>query len=91
MEAKVAVLLTTVKFQPCDLSKETQSLKLGKGCGLDSIKSKCLGHLPRRALAHLTTGFGSVIFWYLGRKQSSKPCLNPAETPNPPKCIYTGC
>jgi hypothetical protein len=63
MEAKVEVLLTTVnegmpvKFRPCDLSKETQSLKLGMACGLDGIKSKCLRHLPRRTLAHLRNLF----------------------------------
>jgi hypothetical protein len=43
VEAQVKVLLATgdkdtpVNFQPCDVSKETQSLKLWNACGFDGI------------------------------------------------------
>jgi hypothetical protein len=43
-----------VNFQPCDILKEVQSLKLRKVCGFDGIPDKCLRHLPRRPLVHLT-------------------------------------
>jgi hypothetical protein len=44
--AEVEALLTTVdedipaNFQPCDISKEIQSLKLGKACGFYGIPHK---------------------------------------------------
>jgi hypothetical protein len=63
VEAQVEALLATinkytpVNFQPCDISKETQSLKLGKACGFDGIPKECIQHLPRRVLVHLTPLF----------------------------------
>jgi hypothetical protein len=53
VEAQVEALLAIVEeyvlvnFLPCDVSKETQSLKLG-------IPNECLPHLPRRILVRLT-------------------------------------
>jgi hypothetical protein len=41
-----------VNFRPCEVSKETQSLKLGKACSFDGIPNECLRHLPRRPLGH---------------------------------------
>jgi hypothetical protein len=67
VEAKVGSLLATidedtpVKFQSCDVSKEIQSLKLGKACGFDGIPSECLQHLPRRHLVHLTHLFNHCL------------------------------
>jgi hypothetical protein len=46
--ARAQALLTTadenssVKFRPCDVSKEIRSLKLGKACGMDGIPNECL-------------------------------------------------
>jgi hypothetical protein len=41
-----------VKFRPCDVSKETQSLKLRKVCDFDGILNERLRHLPRRPLVY---------------------------------------
>jgi hypothetical protein len=60
VEDTVQTLLATVgdgapvKFWPCDVSKETRCFKSGKSCYLDDILNKCLRHLPRRPLVHLT-------------------------------------
>jgi hypothetical protein len=59
VEAEVKPLLATVdedtpvKFQSYDVSKEIQSLKLGKACGFDGIPNEHLQHLPRRRLVPL--------------------------------------
>jgi hypothetical protein len=43
VEAKDVALMATINedtninFQPCNISKEIQSLKLGKACGFDGI------------------------------------------------------
>jgi hypothetical protein len=43
VEARVQALVTTVdenpsvKFRPCDVSKEIRFLKLGEACGIDGI------------------------------------------------------
>jgi hypothetical protein len=57
---------TPVKFWPCYVLKEIQSLKVGKACGFDGITNECLQHPPRRPLVHLTRlssafAFGLVI------------------------------
>jgi hypothetical protein len=59
VEAQAEALLatadedTSVNFQPCDISKETQSSNSGKAYGFDGISNKCLQHLPRRTVAYL--------------------------------------
>jgi hypothetical protein len=59
VEAQVETLLGTVdedipvNFEPCDVSKEIQFLKLRKTCGFDGIPNEYLRHLPRRPLVHL--------------------------------------
>jgi hypothetical protein len=46
VEAQVEAQLATidedipVNFRPCDISKEIQSLKLGKACGFDGIPNE---------------------------------------------------
>jgi hypothetical protein len=60
VEARVHTLLATVhedtpvKFRPSHISKEIQSLTLGKACGSDGIPNEYLRHFPRRSLVHLT-------------------------------------
>jgi hypothetical protein len=60
VEARVQALLEAVnnkppeRIRPCDLQKVINSLKLRKVCGIDGIPHKCLRHLPRRPLVHLT-------------------------------------
>jgi hypothetical protein len=60
VEARVQALLisadgkSSVKFRPCDVSKEIRSIKLGKACGIDGIPNKYLRNLPRRPLVHKT-------------------------------------
>jgi hypothetical protein len=68
VEAEVEALLATVddedipvNFRPCDVSKEVESLKLGKACGFDSIPNECLRHLPRRPLVHLSHLFNHCL------------------------------
>jgi hypothetical protein len=53
MDAQVEALPTTVNecipvnFQPCDVSKEIQSLILGKSYGFHGIPNECLWHLQK--------------------------------------------
>jgi hypothetical protein len=60
VEAQVKALLatvdedTSVNFQPCDVSKEIESLKFGEASGFDAISNEYLRRLPRRPLVHLT-------------------------------------
>jgi hypothetical protein len=67
VEARVQALLTTVKenpsvkFWPCDASKEIRSLKVGKVCGVDGIPKEYIGHLPRRYLVHITHLFNHCL------------------------------
>jgi hypothetical protein len=67
VEAGDSALLATVgedipvKFQPCDVSKEIQSLKLGKASCFDGIPNEYLRHIPRRPLAHLTLLFNHCL------------------------------
>jgi hypothetical protein len=66
-ETRVQALLTTVeenpsvKFRPCDVSKEIRSLKVGKACGIDGIPNECLRHHPRRSLVHITHLFNHCL------------------------------
>jgi hypothetical protein len=59
-EARVQALLEIVdknppeRIRPCDLQRLVNSLKIRKACGIDSIPSECLRHLPKRPLVHLT-------------------------------------
>jgi hypothetical protein len=78
VEAQVEALLVTVSedipvnFWPCDVSKEIQSLKLGKACSFDCVTNECLRHLPR-TLVHLThslAAFVLVTSWPLGWQKS---------------------
>jgi hypothetical protein len=68
VEATVQALLatvdegTSVKFRPCDVSKEIQYLKLGTACCLNGIPNKCLRHLPRRPIVHSTHLFNHIIY-----------------------------
>jgi hypothetical protein len=39
----------------------TNSLKLGKACGLDGVPSECLRHLRRIPLVHLTHLFNHCL------------------------------
>jgi hypothetical protein len=41
MEAEVEALLTTVNFRLCEVSKELQSLQLGKASGSDGFPNEC--------------------------------------------------
>jgi hypothetical protein len=50
-----------VNFRPCDVSKEIQSLKLGKACGFDDIPNDYLRHLPRRPVMLLTHLFNHFL------------------------------
>jgi hypothetical protein len=50
-----------VNFQPCNVSKEIQSLKSGKAHGSDGIQNECLQHLPKRPLVHLTHLFNHCL------------------------------
>jgi hypothetical protein len=52
-----------VNFQPCDVSKEVQSLKLGKARVFDGIPNECRQHLSRRPLVHLTHLFNHCL-WF---------------------------
>jgi hypothetical protein len=67
VEAQVKALLATVyedipvHFRPCGVSKEIQSLKLGKACGFDDIRNEYLRHLPIRPLMHLTHLFNHCL------------------------------
>jgi hypothetical protein len=52
VDAKVEALLAavdedaSVNFQPCDISKIMQCLKLEKVCGFDGNQNECVRHLP---------------------------------------------
>jgi hypothetical protein len=64
----------TLNFRTCDVSKEIQSMKLGKARGFEGIPNECIRHLPRRPLLNIThkiTAFGLVTSRHLGRKQKS--------------------
>jgi hypothetical protein len=60
IETRVQALFTSAddtpleEVRPCDINKLVNLLKFRKTCGLDSIPNKCLRHLPRRPLVHLT-------------------------------------
>jgi hypothetical protein len=67
VETRVQALLASVdtplgKVRPCDIHKLANSLKLREACGLDGIPDKCLRHLLRRPLVHLTHLFNHC-FW----------------------------
>jgi hypothetical protein len=51
------------KVRPCDIlvHKLANSLKLRKASGLDGVPNKCLRHLPRRPLVHLTHLFNYCL------------------------------
>jgi hypothetical protein len=82
LEAQAEALLATfdeddpVNFRPCDVSKEIQSLKLGKACGFDGI--------PNRSLVHLTHLFNHCLrlghFPAPWKENKSYLCRNPAKT-----------
>jgi hypothetical protein len=67
VEARVQAMLTTneenpsVKFRPCDVSKEIRSLTVGKASGIDGIPNECLKHLPRRSLVYITHLFNHCL------------------------------
>jgi hypothetical protein len=67
VEAQVEALLavvdedTPVIFRPCDVSKQIQSLKLGKARDFHGIPNECLRHLPRKPLLHLTHLFSHCL------------------------------
>jgi hypothetical protein len=44
----------SVKFRPCDVSKEIRSLKLGEACGIDGVPNEYLRYFPGRPLFHVT-------------------------------------
>jgi hypothetical protein len=41
-------------IRPCDIHKFVNSLKLRNACGLDGFPNKCLKHVPRIPLVHVT-------------------------------------
>jgi hypothetical protein len=67
VEAQVEGLLATVdedipvKFRPCDVLKEMQSLIIGEACGFDGIQNENLRRLTRRPLVHLTRIFNHCL------------------------------
>jgi hypothetical protein len=64
---RVQALFTSVDNTPLgkvrlrDIHKLVNSLKLRNACGLDGIRNKCLRHLPRRPLVHLTHLFNYCL------------------------------
>jgi hypothetical protein len=96
VEAQIEALLAAVSedipvnFQPSDVSKEIQSLELGKVCGFDGIPNECLQYLQRRLLVHLTHLFNHCL--WLGHFPASwreakirtllKPSKDPKFSPN---------
>jgi hypothetical protein len=68
VEARVQALIASVddtpleKVRPCDIPKLVKSLKLRRACGLDGIPNKCLRHLPRRPLVHMTHLFNDCLW-----------------------------
>jgi hypothetical protein len=68
LEARVQALpnpstkTSPVKCRPCDVSKEIWFLKLGNAYGIDGIPNKCLSHLPRRSLIHVTHLFNHWLW-----------------------------
>jgi hypothetical protein len=67
VETGVQALLETVvtsrpqRKSPCHIKKLINSLKLRKVCEIDGIPKKCLSHLPRRQLVHLTHLFNHCL------------------------------
>jgi len=54
VEVHVQAVPPTERVRCYDVQKIIRTLKLGKTRGLDGIPKKCLRHLPRRPLVHLT-------------------------------------
>jgi hypothetical protein len=68
VEARVQALLETVdnnpppeRIRPCDLQKLVNSLNIRKDYRIDGIPNKCLRHLPKRPLVHLTHFFNHCL------------------------------
>jgi hypothetical protein len=67
---------TPVKFPPCDVSEELQSLKLGKACSFSmALQTNVTDTFQEDRLFmphnYLTTEYGFVASRHLGRKQRS--------------------
>jgi hypothetical protein len=77
------------KVQPCVIHKLVNSLKLRKACGFDSIPNKCLRHLPRRPLEHLTHLFDHCLplshFPKLWKETEVITLLRPGKDPKFPQ------
>jgi hypothetical protein len=83
----------------CDVSKEIQSLKLGKACIFDGIPNECLQHLPTTTLVHLTRLFSHCLWlghfpapWkeakLITAKTWQKPKISPKFTSDQPLVHY---
>jgi hypothetical protein len=98
VEAQVKALLatadedTSINFQLCDVTKQTQSLKLGKAYGFDGIPNESLWHLPKRTLVHLAYLFNHCL--QLGHFLASWKEEKIITLPKPikdPKCTQNLC
>jgi hypothetical protein len=58
----VQALLASVDNTPLEKVRSCEMLKLRKVCELDGIPNKCLRHLPRRPLVHLTHLFNHCLW-----------------------------
>jgi hypothetical protein len=78
-----------VNFSPYDLSKGTQSSKLGKACNFYGIPHECLRHEPKRRFVHLTHLFNHCFrlgqFLTPGKKTEIITLPKPGKDPNFPK------
>jgi hypothetical protein len=98
VEAQVEALLatadedTSVNFRPCDVTKETQTLTLGKAYGFDGIPNECLWDLPRRTLVHLAHLFNHCLQLghFAAPLKEAKIMTLPKPTKDP-KCIQNLC
>jgi hypothetical protein len=88
VEAYVQALLeaedntATERVRPCDVQKIIRYLKLRKTWGL-GIPNKCLRHLPRRPLFHVTQSFNHYfrLLYFLATCKEAKGIT----LPNPGK------
>jgi hypothetical protein len=80
------------KVQSCDRHKLVNSLKLRKACGLHDIPNKCLRHLPRRPLVHLTHLFNHCLWLFHFPKSWNEAkvimLLKPGKDPKFPQNLH---
>jgi hypothetical protein len=105
MEAQVEALLTAinectpVNFQPCDVSKEIQSLILGKSYGFHDIPNECLASSKMTSCAFNTFIQSLPSAWSLpgtfegikkhnSAKTWQRPTISPKFMPDQPLVHY---